>query len=169
MTPPHRAVRTPGEKIATREGLAARLSRPREQRVVFTNGCFDLLHRGHVEYLTAARGLGDLLVVGLNADDSVRRLKGPGRPVNPAEDRAVVLAGLEAVDHVVVFEEDTPLELITALLPDVLVKGGDYSLETIVGAREVIEAGGEVVVAPLLPGRSTTTILSRVQEEQGHG
>jgi len=151
----------PSEKVVDRAELLRRLGRPRDTKVVFTNGCFDLLHRGHVEYLQSSRSLGDILVVGLNSDDSVRRLKGPGRPVNPEEDRALVLAGLAAVDFVTVFDEDTPGELIAALLPDVLVKGGDYTRDTIVGADEVEAAGGRVVVAPLLPGRSTTSILQR--------
>ena len=149
------------DKIVDGATLAARLGRPRSARVVFTNGCFDVLHRGHVEYLEAARGMGDLLVVGLNTDDSVRRLKGPSRPVNPEDDRAYVLAGLAAVDYVTFFAEDTPRDLIVALLPDVLVKGGDYRKEDIVGGAEVEAAGGEVVVAPLVPGRSTTAILQR--------
>ncbi len=151
-------------KIVTRDELVARLGRPRSERVVFTNGCFDVLHRGHVEYLESARGLGDLLVVGLNTDDSVRRLKGPSRPVNPEDDRAYVLAGLAAVDYVTFFAEDTPRDLIAALLPDVLVKGGDYRKEDIVGGAEVEAAGGEVVVAPLVPGRSTTAILQRAAQ-----
>ena len=151
------------DKIVSRQELAARLGRPRSERVVFTNGCFDVLHRGHVEYLEAARALGDVLVVGLNTDDSVRRLKGPSRPVNPEEDRAYVLAGLAAVDYVTSFAEETPRDLIVALLPDVLVKGGDYRKEDIVGGAEVEAAGGEVVVAPLVPGRSTTAILKRAQ------
>jgi D-beta-D-heptose 7-phosphate kinase/D-beta-D-heptose 1-phosphate adenosyltransferase len=151
-------------KIVGREELVARLGRPRSERVVFTNGCFDVLHRGHVEYLESARGLGDLLVVGLNTDDSVRRLKGPSRPVNPEDDRAYVLAGLAAVDYVTFFAEDTPRDLIVALLPDVLVKGGDYRKEDIVGGAEVEAAGGEVVVAPLVPGRSTTAILQRAAQ-----
>ncbi len=151
-------------KIVRREELVARLGRPRGERVVFTNGCFDVLHRGHVEYLESARRLGDLLVVGLNTDDSVRRLKGPTRPVNPEDDRAYVLAGLAAVDYVTFFAEDTPRDLIVALLPDVLVKGGDYRKEDIVGGAEVEAAGGEVVVAPLVPGRSTTAILKRAAQ-----
>lgn len=151
------------------EAAVERFARPRQERVVFTNGCFDILHRGHVEYLDAARRLGDRLVVGLNGDASVRRLKGPGRPVNPFEDRALVLAGLEAVDAVVRFDEDTPLRLIESLLPDVLVKGGDYRPDEIVGAREVRAAGGEVVVAPLVPGRSTTGILERSRGERADG
>ena len=148
-------------KILSRDQVFERFGRPRANRVVFTNGCFDLLHRGHVEYLNSARELGDALVVGLNSDDSVRRLKGPSRPVNTGEDRAYVLAALAAVDAVTVFDEDTPAELIRGLLPDVLVKGGDYRPDAIVGAEEVRAAGGEVVIAPLVPGRSTTELLRR--------
>lgn len=151
----------PEDKVLTRAELLRRFARPRSGRVVFTNGCFDILHRGHVEYLHYARSLGDALVVGLNTDRSVTQLKGPGRPVNPEHDRAVVLGGLAAVDAVVLFDEDTPLHLIRDLLPDVLVKGGDYTVDTIVGAEEVLGAGGEVVVAQLVPGRSTTGILQR--------
>jgi rfaE bifunctional protein nucleotidyltransferase chain/domain len=132
-------------------------------RVVFTNGVFDLLHPGHVDLLTAARGFGDALVVGLNSDSSVRRLKGPGRPVRSEAERAYVLAALEAVDAVTVFEQDTPLELIMALRPDVLVKGGDYTPDTIVGRREVEGWGGRVVVVPLTPGQSTTSIIQRLR------
>ena len=153
------------EKILPAEELFRRYGRPRAGTVVFTNGCFDILHRGHVEYLDAARRLGDVLVVGLNSDASVRRLKGPERPVNPLEDRALVLAGLAAVDVVTVFDEDTPHALISRLLPDVLVKGGDYRIETIVGAPEVIAAGGRVVVAPLVPGRSTTSLIARLNPD----
>jgi rfaE bifunctional protein nucleotidyltransferase chain/domain len=148
-------------KIITNEQAVQCFGQPRHERLVFTNGCFDLLHRGHVEYLFAARALGDRLIVGLNSDQSVRRLKGGGRPVNSVEDRAVVLAGLAAVDVVTVFEEDTPLRLIRSLLPDVLVKGGDYEAAEVVGAEEVEQAGGRVVIVPLVPGRSTTTILAR--------
>ncbi|HEX9165648.1 MAG TPA: D-glycero-beta-D-manno-heptose 1-phosphate adenylyltransferase [Gemmatimonadales bacterium] len=132
--------------------------------MVFTNGVFDLLHPGHVEYLEAARSLGDVLVVGVNSDASARRLgKGPGRPVNDAVGRARVLAGLEAVDRVVVFEEDTPLELIMALRPDVLVKGGDYSRASIVGADFVESTGGTVLTIDLVPGQSTTSIVERLR------
>lgn len=152
---------SPASKLLTWEVLFARYARPREQVVVFTNGCFDVLHRGHVEYLHAARALGDVLIVGLNSDDSVRRLKGPARPINVVEDRAWVLGGLAAVDAVTVFGQDTPADLIRALLPDVLVKGGDYQLDQIVGAAEVEACGGRVAVAPLVPGRSTTAILER--------
>ena len=133
-------------------------------RVVFTNGVFDLLHSGQVDVLTAARRAGDALVVGLNADASVRRLKGPSRPVRSAGERAYVLAALAAVDAVVVFDQDTPLELIRLLEPDVLVKGGDYSEATIVGAPDVRARGGEVLVIPLTPGHSTTSTLARLRD-----
>lgn len=135
----------------------------RRDVVVFTNGCFDILHRGHVEYLAFARSQGDRLLVGLNSDASVTRLKGEGRPVNPVDDRAVVLAALESVSGVVVFKEDTPAELIAAILPDVLVKGADYAVEDVVGAADVQAAGGRVVLAPLVAGRSTTSILQKAQ------
>lgn len=155
-------------RVLSREELLARYRRPREERLVFTNGCFDILHRGHVEYLEQARRLGDQLVVAVNSDRSVRALKGSDRPINPEADRAVVLAALESVAAVTIFDEDTPLELLRELLPDVLVKGGDYSVETIVGSAEVRAAGGEVVVVPLVPGRSTTRIIerTRVQENE---
>jgi rfaE bifunctional protein nucleotidyltransferase chain/domain len=146
---------------------AARLreeARAAGRAVVFTNGCFDLLHRGHVDLLRFARERGDLLFVGLNSDDSVRRLKGEGRPLVPAEDRAAVLAGLRAVDYVVEFDQDTPRELILRLLPDVLVKGADYREEDVVGADEVIRAGGRVDLAPLTEGRSTTGLVDRLRD-----
>ena len=131
---------------------------------VFTNGCFDLLHLGHVRYLEAARSLGDGLIVGVNTDVSVARLnKGPGRPLNPEADRARVLAACACVDRVVLFGEDTPLALITRLAPDILVKGGDYRLDEIVG-REVVEArGGRVVALPFVPGYSTTGLIERLR------
>ena len=158
----------PSEKVLSREEVLHRFGRPRCGTIVFTNGVFDILHRGHVEYLCAARALGDALVVGLNTDDSVRRLgKGADRPVNPQEDRALVLAGLACVDAVTLFGDDTPRDLVAALLPDVLVKGGDYTLETIVGADEVRAAGGRVQVIPLVPGRSTTAILQRARGKGG--
>ena len=149
------------EKILSLPALLHLHARPREGTLVFTNGCFDILHRGHVEYLFAARALADTLVVGLNSDDSVRRLKGAGRPVTSELDRAVVLAGLACVDAVTLFDEDTPRALISALLPDLLVKGGDYLPDQIVGKAEVEAAGGRVIVLPYLPGRSTTDILQR--------
>ena len=133
-------------------------------RVVFTNGVFDLLHPGHVDVLVGARRRGDALVVGLNSDASVRRLKGPARPVRTEAERAYVLAALQPVDVVTVFDEDTPLALVRALRPDVIVKGGDYSPDTIVGAADVRAWGGEVVVIPLTPGQSTTSIIEKLRE-----
>ena len=153
----------PEARVLDRATLLDRYGTPRGERVVFTNGCFDLLHRGHVEYLYAARALGDRLIVGVNTDASVARLKGPSRPVVPLEDRMYVLAGLGCVDAVTPFPEDTPRELIAALLPDVLVKGGDYEPDQVVGAREVEDAGGEVVILPFVEGRSTTGIIRRLQ------
>lgn len=130
--------------------------------VVFTNGCFDLLHRGHVDLLEQAAALGDRLLVALNDDASVTRLKGEGRPLVPAPDRAAVVAALRAVDAVVLFAEDTPRELIRELLPDVLVKGADYRREEVVGGDEVTAAGGRVVLVDLTPGRSTTGLVERL-------
>lgn len=135
--------------------------------VGFTNGCFDILHAGHVSLLHAARAECDRLVVGLNSDASTRRLKGPERPINYEQDRACVLAALAAVDAVTVFEDDTPLALIRALKPDVLVKGADYTVETVVGAEDVLAAGGRVVLADLVPGRSTTKTLARLRKPAG--
>jgi rfaE bifunctional protein nucleotidyltransferase chain/domain len=132
--------------------------------VVFTNGCFDLLHPGHVSLLEKARSEGDVLVVGLNSDASVARLKGAGRPIVPAEERAEVLCALEAVTRVAVYDEDTPRDIIAALLPDVLVKGADWPLDAIVGRAEVESAGGRVVRVEVVPGRSTTAILERIQK-----
>jgi len=130
--------------------------------IVFTNGCFDLLHRGHVYYLSRTRQLGDLLVVGLNTDSSVARIKGPGRPLSVERSRAEVLASLVFVDYVILFEEDTPLELILALRPDILVKGGDYKPEDIVGYHEVLSWGGRVETIPLLEGYSTSSIIRKM-------
>ena len=133
------------------------------KRIVFTNGCFDLLHPGHLDYLQKAGALGDVLIVGLNDDDSIRRLKGLVRPVNPLPDRAIMLAALRTVDMVVSFTEDTPLKLIKTLMPDVLVKGGDYQPDAIAGAREVRENGGEVLVIPLVDGHSTSSLIERIK------
>jgi D-glycero-beta-D-manno-heptose 1-phosphate adenylyltransferase len=133
------------------------------KRVVFTNGCFDLLHLGHVDYLEKARNLGDVLVVGLNTDDSVSRFKGPRRPIQDQVSRSRVMAALQAVDMVVFFNEDTPLELISALLPQVLVKGSDYLAENIVGADVVKKAGGEVKTIDFVPGYSTTRIVEKIK------
>jgi len=132
------------------------------KKVVFTNGCFDILHAGHVQYLAAARNLGDVLLLGLNSDASVRRLKGLNRPVCCQTDRATVLSALHAVDAVTIFDEDTPEALIAALLPDILVKGSDWAIEQIAGARAVIDNGGEVLTVPLLEGRSTSSIIEKI-------
>jgi D-beta-D-heptose 7-phosphate kinase/D-beta-D-heptose 1-phosphate adenosyltransferase len=134
------------------------------RRIVFTNGCFDLLHPGHIAILEQARELGDALVVGLNSDASVRQLKGPGRPVLPAMERAEILAALDCVDAVAIFEELTPREIIAKLLPDILVKGGDWPGDQIVGREEVEAAGGRVVSIPVVPGYSTTGILRKIRE-----
>ena len=136
----------------------------RNRRVVFTNGCFDLLHPGHIRCLEQARALGDLLIVAINSDASVRRLKGGDRPVMLEAERAEVLASLAAVDYVTVFEEDTPRDIIAKILPDVLVKGGDWGPDQIVGREEVEAAGGRVVTVPLEPGYSTTGILERIRK-----
>lgn len=133
----------------------------RSQKVVFTNGCFDLLHRGHIEYLAKAKKLGNILMVALNSDKSVRRLKGPGRPVMKFEDRAFILAHLDMVDYIMSFASPTPHKLIARLLPDILVKGGDYKPGEIVGAEEVRQAGGEVKVLRYIKGRSTSKIIAR--------
>ena len=127
----------------------------------FTNGCFDILHQGHIFSLSKAASEADYLIIGLNSDKSVEKLKGPGRPVNTQESRAIVLASLIMVDAVIIFEEDTPLNLVKALLPDVMVKGGDYRVNEIAGAGEVIAAGGRVVINPIIEGFSTTSILER--------
>jgi len=143
---------------------AARWRQSQPGTVVFTNGVFDLLHPGHIDVLTGARAQGDSLVVGVNSDASVRRLgKGPDRPVRSEAERAYVLAGLAAVDAVVVFDEDTPLELVSTILPDVIVKGGDYAPDTVVGADVVRARGGRVVIIPLTPGQSTTSIIQRLR------
>jgi D-beta-D-heptose 7-phosphate kinase/D-beta-D-heptose 1-phosphate adenosyltransferase len=154
------------DKIVTREQLVEQLQarRARGARVVFTNGCFDLMHIGHTRYLQAAKALGDLLVVGVNSDESVRSLdKAPDRPIVPEAQRAEVLAALGCVDFVVVFSESDPKALITAVQPDVLVKGGDWSLDRIIG-RDVVEArGGLVRTIPLVPGFSTTALIHRIR------
>lgn len=148
-------------KILTREAARSEFGPGRDFRLIFTNGCFDILHRGHVQVLVEARELGDRLLVGLNSDDSVRRLKGPGRPLQPELDRAACLAALECVDAVVVFDEDTPAELIAALQPDIMAKGGDYAPGQL-SEREVVEAGGgKVIILPYIEGHSTTELLER--------
>lgn len=134
--------------------------RNENHNVVFTNGCFDVLHRGHVTYLAAARDLGDCLVVGLNSDASVRRLKGESRPINNENDRALVLAALSFIDYIILFEEDTPKNLIEQVRPDILVKGGDYKIEDIVGADFVQKNGGKVLTIPFVDGYSSTKIIN---------
>jgi D-beta-D-heptose 7-phosphate kinase/D-beta-D-heptose 1-phosphate adenosyltransferase len=134
------------------------------KRVVFTNGCFDILHRGHIDYLQKAKSLGDVLVVGINTDASVRRLKGNGRPIVEEEDRAAVIAALAAVDYVCLFDEDTPYELIRAVVPDILVKGADWSVNDIVGKDVVEGAGGSVHTIEFLPNRSTTKIIQKIAQ-----
>lgn len=153
------------EKILTTPALATALSarRARKERLVFTNGCFDLLHIGHTRYLQEARKLGDCLIVGINSDASVRAIKPDGRPIVPQAQRAEVLAALACVDHVVIFDEPDPRSLIAAVQPDVLVKGGDWPPDQIVG-REIVQArGGTVITIPLVPDVSTTTLVQRIK------
>ncbi len=135
------------------------------RRIVFTNGCFDILHAGHVRYLTRARAFGDCLVLGLNTDDSVRRLKGPSRPVNPEQDRAEVVGGLRAVDYVVLFGEQTAEALIEQVRPDVYVKGGDYTLENLPEAKIVLKYGGRVEFISMVEGRSTSNLIEKIKEQ----
>ena len=136
------------------------------KKVVFTNGCFDILHVGHIELLESAKSLGDILVVGLNSDDSVKRLKGTGRPINSVRERVRILSALEFVDYVVIFNEDTPYKLLQEVKPDFLIKGGDYSLDKIVG-RDIVESyGGKVKVIQLLKGKSTTDIINKIMQSE---
>jgi D-beta-D-heptose 7-phosphate kinase / D-beta-D-heptose 1-phosphate adenosyltransferase len=146
--------------------LAARMAyyRRQGQKVVFTNGCFDILHRGHITYLNKAKEYGDILVIGLNSDESVRRLKGPDRPINKVEDRGQVLSALSCVDHIIPFHEDTPEEMIKIIKPDIFVKGGDYTLDTLPEAPLVIKLGGEVVILPYVQDQSTTGIIERIKK-----
>ncbi len=144
--------------------LAIQAKELQGKTIVFTNGCFDILHPGHTDYLGKAKKLGDLLVVGVNSDASVQRLKGNNRPIQRAEARSLVLAALSAVDYVIEFNEDTPLNLIKSILPNILTKGGDYTEETIVGSTEVKNSGGSVVVIPFLEGYSTSKIEQKIKE-----
>lgn len=155
-------------KIHSLEQLPATLERWRAagERIVFTNGCFDILHYGHLHYLADARDLGDRLVIGLNSAGSVRRLKGPTRPINDELTRTHLLAALQVVDAVIIFEEDTPLELIRLVLPDVLVKGGDWRPEQIVGSDIVLARGGQVLSLPYIDGYSTTNIERKIKGDQ---
>ena len=152
------------EKIKTREELRRIVEnlKTKGKRVVFTNGCFDLLHIGHVRYLEEAKSLGDILVVGLNSDRSVRGLKGPNRPILPEEERAEILSGLECVNYINIFDEPTPLELISSLQPQVLVKGGDWTKEAAVGKEVVERSGGEVVILPFVEGSSTSNLIEAI-------
>ncbi len=152
-------------KIFNINGLIHQLKRWRlhNKKIVFTNGVFDILHEGHIASLSEAASFGDILIVGMNTDASVKRLKGENRPVNNENSRALLLAALVITDAVILFEEDTPLNLIITLMPDVLVKGGDYTLEQIVGAKEVITNGGEVKIVPILKGFSTTGIIEKMK------
>lgn len=152
-------------RVVSESTLVERFGRPRDYRLVFSNGVFDLLHSGHVTSLETARGFGDALVVAVNSDRSTRRLKGPGRPVQPEADRARLVAAMRCVDAVTVFDDDTPARLIERLLPDVLVKGADYSVEQIAGAEAVLAAGGEVRLIEIEQGRSTSEIVRRLQAD----
>lgn len=154
-------------KIYSSEHLAQLLTEESHtaSRVVFTNGCFDLLHKGHVSYLEKARELGDFLVVALNSDESIRQLKGPSRPISSLSDRMEVIAALESVDYVTWFEEATPLELIKKLKPQILVKGGDWAVSQILGSEDVLARGGQVYSLPYIPGRSTTELIARARQD----
>jgi rfaE bifunctional protein nucleotidyltransferase chain/domain len=154
------------QKIMLREHAKSIISlwQFKNEKIVFTNGCFDILHRGHLEYLLQAAALGHRLVIGLNSDESVSRLKGPSRPVNKIDDRAFALASLRCTDLIVPFEEDTPLELIEFLQPNILVKGGDYTIESIVGAKETLQRGGKVEVLSFKEGYSTTSLIDKMKK-----
>jgi D-beta-D-heptose 7-phosphate kinase/D-beta-D-heptose 1-phosphate adenosyltransferase len=157
-----------GELVNITELVRVRESaREKGLKVVFTNGCFDILHLGHVHYLTRARGLGDMLAIGLNSDSSVRKLKGGSRPIVPQADRAGILCALSCVDYVCIFDEETPDRIIRQVAPDILVKGGDYSPDEIVGANFVRERGGEVVVIKALEGRSTQSLIDAILRRFG--
>jgi rfaE bifunctional protein nucleotidyltransferase chain/domain len=154
------------EKIMTLQQLQQRVAqwRIRGKKIAFTNGCFDILHEGHIYSLSEAAREADYLVVAVNSDESIRRLKGPERPLNNEHSRSLLLASLLIVDAVVVFEQDTPLEVITTLLPDVLVKGGDYTVEQIAGAKEVLANGGQVKINPIVEGFSTTGLIQKIRK-----
>ncbi|HEY5369813.1 MAG TPA: D-glycero-beta-D-manno-heptose 1-phosphate adenylyltransferase [Hanamia sp.] len=153
-------------RVVSKEGLSQEIIRLRlkSKTIAFTNGVFDILHEGHIAVLSKAASFADVLIVGVNSDASVKRLKGESRPVNNENSRALILASLIMIDVVVIFEEDTPLSLIKIIKPDVLIKGGDYKIDTIVGAREVMEAGGKVEIIPLEAGFSTTGIIDKISK-----
>ena len=153
-------------KIVTLSGLKKILKSQKDKKTVFTNGCFDILHYGHVRYLADAKSMGDILIVGLNSDASTRRLKGKNRPINTQKDRAEVLSALESVDYVVVFNDDTPYRLIKTLKPDILVKGGDWLKKDIVGADIVVSGGGKVLTIPYVKNRSTTNIINKITRKR---
>ncbi len=161
-----KAVQVIPNKIFTLPSIILQLNRWRllGKKIVFTNGVFDILHQGHIASLSEAASHGHILIVGVNADASVKRLKGETRPINDEQSRALLLASLVMTDAVLIFEEDTPLNLITTILPDVLVKGGDYTLEQIVGAKEVLANGGEVKIVPIVEGFSTTSIIEKMRK-----
>lgn len=152
-------------KIFDRKEILIQIARWRlkNKRIVFTNGVFDIIHEGHISSLSEAATFGDILIVAVNSDASVQRLKGPSRPVNSEQARALVLASMVVTDAIVVFEQDTPLDLIKAVMPDVLVKGGDYTVDQIAGAKQVLENGGEVKLAAIIPGVSTTAIIEKMK------
>lgn len=155
-------------KIMTRENAKVQIKKwqNKGEKVVFTNGCFDILHAGHIRYLSKAKSIGDHLVIGLNTDNSVKKLKGTNRPLQNEQDRALILAGLKAVDLVVLFGEDTPLEIITFLKPDILVKGSDYSIDNIVGAKEIVQWGGKVETIEFVNGKSTSLIIEKLEKNE---
>jgi len=154
------------EKIKAKEDLQRIVDdlKAKGKRIVFTNGCFDLLHVGHIRYLEEAKALGDILVVGINSDRSVRRIKGPYRPILPEEERAEILSGLGGVDYITIFDEADPLELISSLQPHILVKGGDWTKETTVGKEVVERSGGEVIILPFVQGASTSNLIETILE-----
>jgi D-glycero-beta-D-manno-heptose 1-phosphate adenylyltransferase len=161
-----RAVHSIPDKILTLNDLKNKVAQWRllGKSIAFTNGCFDVLHAGHITSLSEAAKLADILVVGLNADSSVKQLKGPDRPINNQESRALLLASLSMVDAVVLFSEPTPLELIKSFMPDFLIKGGDYKIEEIAGSKEVLEAGGKVVINPIIEGFSSTSLIEKLNQ-----
>lgn len=160
-----KAVQSIPGKIFSLDELKKQVTRWRlkNKKIVFTNGVFDILHEGHIASLSEAAGYGDILITAVNSDDSVKRLKGPGRPVNNEQARALLLASLSMTDAIIIFTEDTPLELVKSILPDIMVKGGDYTVEQIAGAKEVIANGGEVKLARIVEGISTTAIIEKMK------
>lgn len=162
-----RAAHSIPSKILTTDELKRRVAQWRflGKTIAFTNGCFDILHAGHIASLSEAAKVADILIVGLNADSSIKGLKGPGRPVNNEESRSLLLASLCLVDAVILFSDPTPLELIKLVMPDFLVKGGDYKIEEIAGAREVLAAGGKVLINPIVEGFSTTSLIEKLKQQ----